>query len=157
MAQAAEVLGISAEAVRGRVRRGTITVEREGGSVYVLLEPVVDQRMTDDQPRTTGDRPATDRPELVEALREQISDLRGQLAEANAANRENRRIIAGLIQRVPELEPARDEEPREADQEPAGSQERAPEGQDTSETRAGRQEAAGGPEARPWWRRMFGG
>jgi len=68
------------------------------------------------------------------------------------ANRENRRIIAGLIQRVPELEPARGE----AAQEPAESPEQAPEGQDSSSTRTGHQEPAREQEARPWWRRWFG-
>ena len=38
--------------------------------------------------------------------------LREQLAEAHAANRENRRIIAALTQRIPELEAP--SEPREA-------------------------------------------
>lgn len=50
------------------------------------------------------------------------------------ANRENRRIIAGLVQRVPELEAARQEERQEASQEPAGGQERAPGGQVTGRT-----------------------
>ena len=49
VAQAAEILGISAEAVRGRIRRGTLLVERQGGTVYVLLDPPTDNRTTDDQ------------------------------------------------------------------------------------------------------------
>jgi hypothetical protein len=68
VAEAAEVLGISAEAVRGRIRRGTIPVEREGGMVYMLLENLVEARTTTDQPRTCTCRrsmvvhyPATDR------------------------------------------------------------------------------------------------
>ena len=156
MAEAAEILGISAEAVRGRIRRRTLPVEREGGAVYVLLGTTTGDRPTADQPRTTADQSA-DRTALVDALREQISDLRGQLAEANAANKENRRIIAGLIQRVPELEAASQDEPQEGRQEAAESPRRASDGQDASETRAGRQEPAQGQEARPWWRRMFGG
>ena len=148
VAEAAEVLGISAEAVRGRIRRRTLPVEREGGAVYVLLETTTGDRPTADRPRTTDDRPA-DRTELVEALREQISDLRGQLAEANAANRENRRIIAGLTQRIPELEAARSSERPEAPETVAEEPER-------SEPRP----AAGGAQAGPrrpwWWRRVFG-
>ena len=150
MAEAAEILGISAEAVRGRIRRRTLPVEREGGAVYVLLETTTGDRPTADQPRTTADRPA-DRTELVEALREQIADLRGQLAEANAANRENRRIIAGLTQRIPELETASPAEqpgaPETVAEETGRSEEPRP--------------AAGGAQAGPrrawWWRRMFGG
>ena len=148
VAQAAEVLGISAEAVRGRVRRGTLPVEREGGAVYVLLDAPAGGRPTDDQPRTTEDRSA-DRAELVEALREQISDLRSQLAEANAANRENRRIIAGLTQRIPELEAAKPSEQ-------TGAPETVEEGPERAESRSG---ASGRSEGarRPWWRRVIGG
>ncbi len=39
----------------------------------------------------------------------EIDHLRRQLEEAHAANRENRRIIAALTQRIPELEAPRDE------------------------------------------------
>ena len=148
VAEAAQAMGISAEAVRGRIRRGTLPVERERGAVYVVLEPEVDDRPTADQSRTTAAQSA-DRTELVEALREQISDLRGQLAEANAANRENRRIIAGLTQRIPELEAAGPAEQPEASETIEEEPERAEPRSDT--VRA--QEAA----RRPWWRRVFGG
>ena len=149
VAEAAEAMGISAEAVRGRIRRGTLPVEREGGAVYVLLEPAADDRPTADQPRTTADQPA-DRTELVEALREQISDLREQLAEANAANRENRRIIAGLTQRIPELEAASSSEPPEASP-------TAREGPDRAEPRPATGAPQEGAQRRPWWRRVLGG
>ena len=39
-------------------------------------------------------------------MRDQVSFLRQQLEQEREANRENRRIIAGLVQRVPELEAA---------------------------------------------------
>jgi hypothetical protein len=41
---------------------------------------------------------------MLDGLREQIEFLRQQLAEEREANRENRRIIGGLVQRVPELD-----------------------------------------------------
>jgi hypothetical protein len=57
---------------------------------------------------------------VVEVLREQVAEVHDQVAylrellEAEReANRENQCIIAGLVQRVPELEPARG--PRESD------------------------------------------
>jgi hypothetical protein len=96
VAEAAEVLGISAEAVRGRIRRDTLPVERERGTVYVLLEIPVDHRTTADQPRTT-DRP-DDRTDLL------ISELQNRVRSLEEANRENRRIIAALTQRIPEIE-----------------------------------------------------
>src|SRR5215211_7579809 len=44
----------------------------------------------------------------ISYMASEIEHLRAQLEEAHEANRENRRIIAGLVQRVPELEPARE-------------------------------------------------
>jgi hypothetical protein len=51
---------------------------------------------------------------LVEELKTQNQFLREQLDAERKANRENRRIIAGLVQRLPELEPAASSEPRES-------------------------------------------
>jgi hypothetical protein len=133
VAEAAEVLGISAEAIRGRIRRGTLRVERESGTVYVLL----DQRTTADQPRTTADQP-TDRTDLL------IAELQDRIRSLEEANRENRRIIAALTQRIPELEA-----PREA----RGSPE-AGEAAEASTQVATEQQAV---TSRPWWRRVFGG
>ena len=57
VAEAAKVLEISAEAVRGRICRGTLPVWREGGAVYVLLE-----KTTADRRPTAYDRRPTGRP-----------------------------------------------------------------------------------------------
>jgi hypothetical protein len=138
VAQAAEALGISAEAVRGRIRRGTLPVEREGGTVYVLLDPGVENRTTADQSRTTTDRPG-DRTDLL------IAELQDRVRSLEEANRENRRIIAALTSRIPELE-APSQEPRESPESPG------PTPTPTAE-RGGPQT----PSERPWWRRMFGG
>lgn len=48
---------------------------------------------------------------VIEALQAHIEDLRQQLAAEHDANRENRMIIAGLTQRIPELEAASPSEP----------------------------------------------
>ena len=52
--------------------------------------------------------------DLVEVLRSQVEMLRAELHEAHAANRETRRIIAALTERIPELPPPSSEEPRES-------------------------------------------
>jgi hypothetical protein len=49
VAEASEVLGITVEAVRGRIKRGTLEHERDSGTVYVLLPA--------DQPTATRYRP----------------------------------------------------------------------------------------------------
>ena len=99
--EAAEFLGITTDAVRSRMRRGKLRREEgEDGTVYVLLEGNVD-----DSPKTAKDgRETVDDRLLVEHMASEIDHLRDQLEEAHAANRENRRIIATLTQRIPELE-----------------------------------------------------
>jgi hypothetical protein len=149
VAEAAEVLGISAEAVRGRIRRGTLPVEREGGKVFVLLEHGDEGRTTADQSRTTTDQPA-DRTELL------IAELQDRVRSLEEANRENRRIIAALTQRIPEIEAP-------ASPPPPGAPESTQEPREASEMHM--PEAGGGPlprdqqapSERPWWKRVFGG
>jgi chromosome segregation ATPase len=84
---------------------------------------------------------------LVDALQNQIDQLGRQLDDANEANRENRRIIAALTQRIPEIEPPRDSTPEPRD---------APE--NAAEPRPGTEAPTSGttePRA-SWWRRFFG-
>jgi hypothetical protein len=137
VSEAAEILGISAEAVRGRIRRGTIPVEREGGTVYVLIEGHEKHRTTGDQSRTTGDRPS-DRTDLL------IAELQDRVRSLEEANRENRRIIAALTSKIPAIEAPPDErespetiEPERAEHRPA-----------TATAQEGVQ--------RSWWRRVLG-
>jgi excisionase family DNA binding protein len=129
--EAARLLGISEGAVRARIHRGTLETERDSGTVYVRLN-------TDD---TTNER--TEQSELVQTLREYNASLERQLNAEREASAELRRIVAGLVQRIPELE---------APSEPRETPETATEGE--AEPRPGGvQEGA----QRPWWRRVFGG
>ena len=139
VAEAAEILGISAEAVRGRIRRGTLPVEKESGTVYVLLEEAEQDRTTADQPRTTVDQP-DDRTDLL------IAELQDRVRSLEEANRENRRIIAALTSRIPQLEA-----PSEARESPETVDEQQGRGQPHSD-------APGAPQGvqRPWWRRILG-
>ncbi len=125
VAQAADQLGISEGAVRNRVKRGTLQVEREAGRVYVLLAGAASR-----------DRPP-DESELVAVLREQLAAERQAHAEA-------RRIIAGLVERIPAIEA-----PSETPESPQTAAEGRPDTEVPPETQEGVQ--------RPWWRRWFGG
>ncbi len=139
VAEAAEVLGISAEAVRGRIRRGTLPVEREGGRVYVLVERATDARTTADQSRTTAGQP-TDRTDAL------IAELQDRVRSLEEANRENRRTIIALTSRIPQLEA-----PQEARESPRAAAE-ASEGAEPHPGTEGSQEGV----QRPWWRRVLG-
>jgi hypothetical protein len=100
VAQAAGILGISAEAVRGRIRRGTLPVEREAGTVYVLLDTATDSRTTGDRSRTTDDQPddRTDPPDDRTDLL--IAELQDRVRSLEETNEENRRVILALTSRI---------------------------------------------------------
>ncbi len=161
MAEAAQVLGISAEAVRGRIRRGTLPVERNRGTVYVLLDHPVGDRTTDNQSRTTIDQPS-DRTELVEELRDEVRYLRQLLdAEREARTDERRRhdtIMAQLTSRIPQLEPPSSQvppgSPGAGADEPGGTQPRP----NTDDPNAARERLSANeePQRRSWWREFFG-
>ncbi len=131
--QAAARLGMTEAAVRGRIKRGTLRSYREAGAVYVVLEG--------GQPPPNRDEPADKPPDQSEL----VAVLREQLALEREANRENRRIIAALTSRIPELPPATSEA-RESPEStgPTRTPTDAGDGQETSVQRV------------PWWRRMFG-
>ena len=100
--QADDQLGVTVDAVRGRIKRGTIAHVREGGRVYVLLAA--------DESRPGHDQDADQPDDRTDAL---IAELQDRVRSLEDANRENRRIIAGLVQRIPELEAPREAEARE--------------------------------------------
>jgi hypothetical protein len=145
LAEAAEILGVSKDGVRMRVRRGTLrSVKGEDGRVYVFRGDLdADQDKPEPEARVEGSTA-----ELIEVLREQVEDLRSRLDRETEANRENRRIIAGLIERVPELE---------SPQEPPEAPETAEESPERAEPRPATPGPQEGAQRRPWWRRVFGG
>ncbi len=159
--EAAEILGTTVDGVRSRIRRGSLNSMKVSGTVYVLLD--TDQAGLSgtrlDQSETSPDEDGTGplieaKEETIAELRDQVAYLREQLGQEREANRENRRIIAGLVQRVPELEaPSSRRNDHETPPDPSEGAEPPP---DTVEPQTGVQE----PEAtarRPWWVRIFGG
>jgi hypothetical protein len=144
VAEAADMLGITTGAVRNRLSRGTLRKVKEGGIVYVLL-PV---GMSRDAERDAVDTPAGmshgESDALMSEMRDRLRYVEGQLEAERQAHAEARRIIAGLVERIPALEA-----PADAPQSP----ERADEGE-------GRGTGTEQPQAtttRPWWRRLIGG
>jgi hypothetical protein len=152
--QAAEVLGISSEGVRKRIKRGKLESEKDAdGKVYVWLD---EDRTSTDEDWTAG---REDESGMIEVLREQVELLRTELEdwksivaardrELETRAEELRRkdhIIMSLTQRIPELEPAR-ESPSNAPESPVTASEE------------GKGEVPLEPEkaeSQPWWRRIF--
>ncbi len=146
--EAAAALGISPEAVRNRLSRGTLKSVKEAGRVFVLIDRNMARhtdRSTDDQPTDT---PADEPSRLVEEMRSRIEDLRDQLAEEREARRRADAIImqlsranAALVERVPELEAA-----------PQSGQENVREPRQDVVVVEDQEE----PGQRTWWRKVFG-
>jgi predicted transcriptional regulator len=134
--EAAKLLNISEAAIRQRIQRDSIAHERdeEANRIYVILDEVEDL----DGSLNGGET------EIEHGYaRELIDTLREQLDAERESNRENRRIIAALTSRIPQLEA-----PTETPQDP----ERATEG--ASGTEAPEPE---NQSSRPgWFRRFFG-
>jgi hypothetical protein len=104
VAEASEFLGITVEAVRGRIKRGTLDHERTDKGVFVILDtdqPIYRTRPDTDQ---TTDRLQSDSAALISAKDETIAALRDQLEAERQAHAEARRIIAGLVERIPALQ-----------------------------------------------------
>jgi predicted ArsR family transcriptional regulator len=154
VAQCADRLGISEDAVRSRIKRGTLRTEKVSGVVHVLLGA---DRPKTDEPTDQGNQPATDyRDELIAELRDRVRSL-------EEANRENRRIIMQQAQTLAAIE-APPQMPQEA-QEAAEAPQSASEGADRGEEEGAAEPTeaqgvfpdTGADDRRPWWRKIFGG
>lgn len=140
MKQAAEVLGISSEGVRKRIKRGHLEAEKDpDGKVYVWLERGRTDRTSD---RTDGNGSE----DVTEILRDQVDYLRQQLQVWQEDARRKDHIIAALTERIPEIEG-----PRGASGEPRDATVTPSEVPGNDEVRAD----VGKPKERPWWRRIF--
>src|SRR5215212_10592443 len=148
--QAAKVLGITPEAVRSRIQRGTLNKEKgDDGTVYVRLND--DQLRTNadehtDQSAYIGDETADQSP-LVEHMASEIEHLREILALRDEEIRRRDHLLAAALERIPAIEPPdTPSEPRESSetssQEPHSTH-TPPEPQEPSQRRS-------------WWRAFFG-
>jgi excisionase family DNA binding protein len=128
--EAAEALGISVEAVRKRIERGQLGHERIDGRVYVYLDGDQTESGPDVEVESTA---------LISEMNARIELLERQLAQANERDRENRRLLAAALERIPpQLEaPQTSENAPGRPAEPSEGVEPHPE------------------ESTPWWRRIL--
>jgi hypothetical protein len=138
--EAAEVLGVTIEAVRGRIKRDTLAHEKgEDGTVYVLLNA--------DQSQPTHDQ-STAQALIVERLENEVRFLREELTRKDA-------ILLNMTEVIKAVSPP--------------AQEEAPEGPPEAPISTTEQPGRVGPqtplegsmaesvERRSWWARIFGG
>ncbi|MDQ5829130.1 MAG: helix-turn-helix domain-containing protein [Actinomycetota bacterium] len=134
---AARLLGVTVDAVRKRIERGSLRSEKAGTTRYVFLDP----DMT--KPDTDMASPDSDLTDKVTILTEHVQFLRRELEVWQEEARRKDHIIAALTERIPELEPARDipSEPREPAVTTFGDEDKGPVHTE--------------PEKPSWWRRIF--
>jgi hypothetical protein len=114
--QAAQALGITEGAVRGRIKRGTLRSYREAGTVYVVLEGG-QSAVNRDEP---VDSPA-DQPELVEELRRTNELLREVITTRDEEIRRRDTIIMNMTEAMKALNPPAPEDSSEARESPESS------------------------------------
>ena len=135
--EAAVTLGITPDAVRSRLRRGTLRRdEAPDGTVLVVL----DDDASGDQP--TGRATDQTRVDHISALRSENGLLRQQLEVWQEEARRKDTIIMNMTEAMKALNPPTDTPPEPPDTRVSGTEE---------------PEASSDTERRSWWRRMFGG
>jgi hypothetical protein len=148
VAEAADMLGITTGAVRNRLSRETLESVKEDRTVYVLLPADMSRDAERDTTDTPGGMPPSDSDVLTSELRDRLRYVEGQLEAERQAHAEARRIIAGLVERVPAIEAPASPDERESSE----TVEQAPERAEPRPPTGGAREGA----QRPWWRRVFG-
>jgi hypothetical protein len=144
VAQAASRLGITQDAVRKRIARGTIKHGKDHeGRIFVYLDTSEGKSKTDQDSRQDGESKTVqdaDQDRYTRSLEGQIEFLRQELERKDT-------IIMSLTQRIPELEAPAEPTgaPETAAEEPYGTH-APPEGQDQQHP----------VERSSWWRRFFG-
>jgi hypothetical protein len=158
--EAAAILGVTPDAVRSRLRRGTLKRdEAPDGTVLVVLEDdavtadYVDGR--DGRRDETTDR-STDHTTVayINGLTSKIELLERELADWKEEAKRKDHLLAAALERIPQIEAPQEAspEPRDGDVTASwqGARGRTPPG-DSGDSR-------GPGEARePWWKRWFVG
>jgi len=157
VAEAAARLGLSEHAVRKRIQRGTLPAEKDETGRWLILLDVEDVSETgeaavQDGVEDGGLDPSKKQPngseivayqELITSLRSEVDFLRSELTARTEELRRKDHIIAGFIERLPELPATADDAPRAR--------------QDGLGAAQGPRPTADAPPSRlrAWWRRIW--
>jgi hypothetical protein len=156
--EAARTLGLTVDAVRKRVQRGTIEHEKDqAGRVRIILDsPDNASTLQDESPDATGQTDA-----LIAAKDETIEELRGRVRrlerEVDTRNEEIRRrdhLLAAALERIPAIEAPGD--PSEAQGPPESPEPQPGTVAPTDPGARPHEEVPQEPQRVSWWRRMFG-
>ena len=156
--EAADVLETSVDAVRQRIKRGKSERaepdDPADNRVYVWLDG--EHAETRHKAKVDGSQNGD---ALVESLQDQVEYLRAQLEREREANRENRRLLAAALERIPpQLEAPRETppEPRESPVSP-GPRDIPPDTGEGPQAATEKRFTKEEPPRRGFWSRLFGG
>jgi hypothetical protein len=173
VAQAAEVLGVTRDAIHKRIHRGTIEYEKgEDGRFYVYVD--TSSEGLDSSMDTSKDESKIEALErLIANQEDRISFLERELERRGDEAERLHQIVAGLTRATAELSARLPELEAPATVEPPGVPESAARGREGAEQQP--RSSTGGPQTgserprdtaefpvrgtllRPWWRRVFRG
>ena len=142
VSQAAKYLSTTESSIRHKVNRNSIPHEKdeETNRVYILIDQVEDGELSEDTQRHTNGE-LSDNERLIATLTMQLEVTQESLEQERAANRENRRLLAAALERIPQIE---------APQEASETSTRR------SEAKEGEERVQDDGEHLSWWRRLFG-
>ena len=145
--EAADILGVTRDAVRKRMKRDSIRYEvGDDGETYVYVDASTTGK---DKSANVGDTSGQDTTQaFVESLRDQVEYLRREVAVWQDEARRKDHLLAAALERIPAIEAPPDTPPPERPPGPRKSPVTA------SEDR-GNGDVPPEPEKRPWWRRLF--
>jgi hypothetical protein len=105
VSQAAKHLSTTESSIRHKVYRNSIPHEKdeETNRVYILIDQVDDEGLSEDNQRHTSGEPL-DIERLIDALTAQLEQAQESLQQEREANRDNRRLLAAALERIPALE-----------------------------------------------------
>jgi hypothetical protein len=134
VSDAAKALGVTVQAVHGRVNRGTLPHEREDGKIYVFLP---DDEVGDQQTFNTDVHAVYNA--YITSLKSEIESLKQDREVWQEEARRKDHLLAAALERIPALEAP-------------------PEGTESPTAPSNGEEKASVPpdaENRSWWRRIF--
>src|ERR687885_181345 len=140
--EAAKLLGVSVDAIRKRIERGTLESEKVDGTRFVFVNaPVMTHQDHDMTVHQDSDMAA-----LVSSMQDQIDTLKRELEDRKEEARRKDVLLMNLTEAMKAIAPPSSDtplEPREAPEKP------------TVEQSSGRDQPQEGDAQRPsWWRRL---
>jgi hypothetical protein len=142
IAEAARALGVTQQAIHGRIGRGTIPAERDSdGKQYVFLtdEEIHEQRMNN--PSNALQNGFIN--DYITALKSEVEDWKEEARRKDTIIAQMNQTMGSLINRLPELEAPQDTAPEATESSVRGSEEES------------RGVIPPDAQNRSWWRKLF--